>query len=677
MTNKSIGKVKLSYLKKLTKTPEYSDGDVEDEILDLYKKGLSDEQRRKILSDNPSWPIRYHLAYERGNLVNWYEFKKGSRVLEVGGGCGAITEALVANKDITVVSNELSERRATINAYRNKSASNLEIVVGNLQDYKPKEKFDYIVCVGVLEYSGTFINSDNPYEEFIRLLKGFLKPNGVILVAIENKLGFKYLSGAREDHTGGYFDGINNYPKKEPRVRTFGREELTALFEQAGIAINNYYFPFPDYKLPKIIYSDKYLPGQDGVAVPKGVLPSPNFDQSREHLFSEQLFVDSLEKNRLFSSMANSFMVEAYLNDASKIKNSTIFSITNNNRLPKFQVKTSAYQKDGSIVFRKEATNPLAIKHVNQLVDTEKLLTNHIKKAKNIDLLGVAPIIHHDAKNGVIEFAQIKGRGADQLLLDAVLNNDLLRAKNILDRFISILEALSIKNDKYTTNTKVTNVFGNVLTKNFKADTIMVGGLIDYNFDNFIVEDGTNKWWLIDYEWAFKEAIPTEYILNRTLMYFGWMHKQMIGSNSDKQEMLISNYWTIPKELVFASEIKQSMLLKSFDIEFEKLQPHVNGTNTQFIKPITIRGNRAERWDDTYYIQRIEKQIQGMQQLIHSQEQIINEQNATIRQVKDKNTNLQADIQTLLNSKTYKLGRIISKPYRSANSIIDRIKNEK
>lgn len=308
MQNK-IGNVEIKRLKKTSVKEVYSDGDVEDELLKLFKEGLTDEERHKILNTGPSWATRYHLAYERGNLLNWYDFKEGSSVLEVGSGCGAITEVLVNSKARKVASNELSERRATINAYRNSKAENLEIVIGNLQDFKPTEKFDYVVCVGVLEYAGMFIESKDPYPEFLNLLNSFLKPGGTLLLAIENRMGMKYLAGAREDHTGGLFDGINLYPGKK-KVQTFGKKELTELIEKSSFKVHRFYYPYPDYKLPSIIYSDNFYPGKN-TTMRLDLVSGPAYDQQRYHLFSDEAFMISLEKNDLFRDTANSFLVAA------------------------------------------------------------------------------------------------------------------------------------------------------------------------------------------------------------------------------------------------------------------------------------------------------------------------------------------------------------------------------
>jgi 2-polyprenyl-3-methyl-5-hydroxy-6-metoxy-1,4-benzoquinol methylase len=303
-----IGKVKIKFLDSKTESV-YSDGDSEDELLSLFKNGLTKEARLKILNDNPSWAIRYHLAYERGNLLNWYPFKEGASILEVGSGCGSITEVLVQSKAKKVVANELSQRRATVNAYRNKGAENLEIIVGNLQDYTPTQKFDYVVCVGVLEYAGTFIDSDSPYQEFLKILSSFLKPGGRLLLAIENKLGFKYFAGAREDHTLNLFDGINQYPE-ELKVKTFGRKELLSLMQSQNFKLNRFYYPHPDYKLPLIVFSDDFYPG-GGTYMPLRLIPSTVYDSPRYNLFSEQSFIMNLEENGLYKDFANSFLVEA------------------------------------------------------------------------------------------------------------------------------------------------------------------------------------------------------------------------------------------------------------------------------------------------------------------------------------------------------------------------------
>ena len=155
---------------------------------------------------------------------------------------------------------ELSKRRASINFERHKNYDNLEIIVANLNDIKFEQKFDYITLNGVLEYAGSFTKTDDPYSDFLKQIKKYLKPNGKLIIAIENRYGLKYFAGAKEDHTAKSFDGITGYVGNDT-VRTFGKKELEELLKESGYPEQDFYYPHPDYKMPLEIYSSEWLPG--------------------------------------------------------------------------------------------------------------------------------------------------------------------------------------------------------------------------------------------------------------------------------------------------------------------------------------------------------------------------------------------------------------------------------
>ena len=109
-------------------TDLYSDGDVENEILEIVK---TNTDFTDILHNDNRWAVMYHLTPVRHNLLEWYDFDKDANLLEIGGGCGAFS-GMFADKvrDVKVV--ELSKRRAEIIYNRHKEHDNLEIIVGNL-----------------------------------------------------------------------------------------------------------------------------------------------------------------------------------------------------------------------------------------------------------------------------------------------------------------------------------------------------------------------------------------------------------------------------------------------------------------------------------------------------------------------------------------------------------------
>lgn len=309
MLPKKIDKVQIEITVNHPDEP-YSDHEAEDILLKLFSNPESEAKRLEILANDPSWALYYHLSPRRNNLIRWYEFEKNARVLEVGAGCGAITEELV-RRDAQIVALEMTRKRALINAHRNHEAKNLKMVVGNLDTYKQKKKFDYAIVVGVLEYAGTFYHSSSPYHDFLRAVQAVLSPGGKLLLAIENRFGLKYWAGAKEDHAHTFFEGHNGYPGQK-RVQTFGKKELSELIKSAGFSETNFYYPFPDYKTPFFVYSDAYYPG-NGTQFPLSKLPAPTYDREREHFFSEQCIMPFLEKNNLFPDFSNSFLVEATL----------------------------------------------------------------------------------------------------------------------------------------------------------------------------------------------------------------------------------------------------------------------------------------------------------------------------------------------------------------------------
>jgi len=277
----------------------YSDGDIEDELLEIVK---NHSDYNHILANDNRWPILYHLSPIRQNIINWYPFKENANCLEIGGGCGAITGALCQSlAEVKVV--ELSKRRATINYERHKAFDNLEIFVANLNDITFEEKFDYITLNGVLEYAGSFTKTNDPYADFLKQIKRYLKPDGKLILAIENRYGLKYFSGAKEDHTAKVFDGITGY-KETNSVQTFGKKELEQLLQKSGYPNQEFYYPHPDYKMPMEIYSEHWLPSTTAQ-----LSPAPNFDYERYELFNETDAYQGIIENGQFEFFANSFLV--------------------------------------------------------------------------------------------------------------------------------------------------------------------------------------------------------------------------------------------------------------------------------------------------------------------------------------------------------------------------------
>lgn len=284
-------------------TDLYSDGVIEDELLDIVKN-TAEEELNSVIAERQSWPILYHLSAQRQNIMENVEISKEQTVLEIGSGCGAITGKL-AQKAKSVTCIELSKKRSLINAYRNRSYDNIEIKVGNFEEIHRhlNGKYDVITLIGVFEYAQSYISSGHPFEDFLDMVKEHLAEDGRIVIAIENKYGLKYWAGCREDHINTFFGGLEGYVDTN-RARTFGRDTLKGMLEQAGLGDLFFYYPYPDYKFPRCIYSDDFLPSQGDL-----IANICNYDNDRMFLFHEERVFDSLIEDGLFPQFSNSFLI--------------------------------------------------------------------------------------------------------------------------------------------------------------------------------------------------------------------------------------------------------------------------------------------------------------------------------------------------------------------------------
>jgi GT2 family glycosyltransferase/glycosyltransferase involved in cell wall biosynthesis/SAM-dependent methyltransferase len=295
-----------------TSSISYSDGDeVENRIYQIIKNTQDvSTGSPELIANISDWATEYHFTPARQNLLRPFDFSKEKTILELGSGCGAITRQL-AESGAKVTAVEGSLRRASITAERCRDLPNVSVYCENLVAFETEEKFDYVTLIGVMEYSRAFISGDNPELECLKKALSHLKEGGQLILAIENQLGLKYFNGAGEDHVGVPFFGINNLYEKNTVV-TFGKKELSNLLTKAGFEKIEFYYPFPDYKIPNLILSEE---GLQSPALNVGNLLSTSF--SRDYTgndirsFNERLAWRVLARNQLIGDLSNSFLIFA------------------------------------------------------------------------------------------------------------------------------------------------------------------------------------------------------------------------------------------------------------------------------------------------------------------------------------------------------------------------------
>ncbi len=289
----------------------YSDGDESEvRIRKLIEASPAlDSESSPAASQYLDWAVRYHLCPERSNLFRHFDFT-GLDVLELGAGMGGVSRFL-AEKAAHLEVVEGTERRFDALRARLKGLTNWKGQIGNLDSVELDRKFDVVCVVGVLEYSEIYVRAKDglsPFQVFLKTAARHLKPDGALLLAIENRLGLKYWSGAAEDHTGRLFDGICGYPPS-PTPRTFSRRELNALLADAGLPVVQEYFPFPDYKVPTTVLTPELCElAPEAAADLATTHPFENYGAPRARYFPDVLAAHSLSEAGLLPEFANSFL---------------------------------------------------------------------------------------------------------------------------------------------------------------------------------------------------------------------------------------------------------------------------------------------------------------------------------------------------------------------------------
>ena len=464
-----IGNVRLNYSHYPGKDL-YSDGSIEDELLSIVKES-SRVEYPDIIEKKGSWPILYHLSPLRANIVDWLPIDKSHKVLEIGSGCGAITDKL-SEKAGEVTCVDLSARRSHINAYRNQDRDNITIHVGNFSDIEPElpDDYDYVCLIGVFEYGQSYIQTQTPYEDFLKIMQKHVKENGRLVIAIENKLGLKYFAGCKEDHVGTWFSGLEGYPEGGS-ARTFSRPGLERIMKSCGVKEYSFYYPYPDYKFPTTIYSDKRLPYQ-------GELTNNmrNFDRDRMVLFNEKYVFDGLIEDGLFPVFSNSYMVVIGKQP------DTVYAKYSNDRAEEYILRTEMVETSRGKMIRKIPLSEKAQDHVRNMEHAYHLLLRRYEGSA----LHINPCIPAEG-GSYVEFPYEKGITLSQLLDECLEIDDMDGFYRLFDRYLELIS--------------------------YGEET----GITDYDmiFANILVDGDT--WTVIDYEWTMEKPVSAKELAFRAV----------------------------------------------------------------------------------------------------------------------------------------------------------------
>jgi len=532
---------------------EFFKKDKEDNKEDYIKSYIDSSRSNNydnILRFDGRWLTFYHLSEMRQSILNWYEFDSNSDLLEIGGGMGALT-GLFCEKCSHVTTIESSKLRAEAIYSRYIDEDNLDIFVGDLSNIKFEKKFDYITVIGELNNQLNILKQ-KPFE-FLRELKNLLKPNGKLLLAIENRFGIKYWCGSKEENTGIPFEGINGYPSLE-NSKTFSKKELENIIHQAGFRHLKFYYPMPDYKLPQIIYSENYLPKTD---VKSRLLPY--YVDKTTIIASEMALYDEIIENNVFEFFSNSFLVECGFNNEFC---SVDYATVTTDRSLKDRFSTTVHENKivKKTPLSKFAQNSIANIY-NNLIDIQ---TRGLKT------------VPFQIKDNILIMPYLEYESFENYLKSLLLQKNKALFIKILDQYYDVILSTSNFVDPklnafYDSNNPKIN-YGPILKKAY----------IDLIPNNCFFID--NEFIFFDQEFV-KDNYPANYIMFRTLKYTYFSNpiaNEIVPLEEMKYKYKLDKIWDTYEtaDIKFVEKNRNYSLYKNF-LKWTYLDPAIITNNVK------------------------------------------------------------------------------------------------
>ena len=466
-----------------------------------------------LASHITDWPSRYHLDRRRTNILRPINFDKSMRVLDVGAGTGVMSR-YAAEKGAEVVALEGDSMRAELASLRCEGL-NVDVRCGSVNDFDDSEGFDLILVIGVLEYA---TNHPAGSSGFLKKLSQLLNPDGSIVIAIENQMGLAYWMGANEDHLNEPWVGLEGYVSTSS-VKTFSKPVLSSLLTDAGFKHQNWLYPFPDYKLPLTILSDRAYMENDRVDLIDQLVGSP-VDRSRSGVlpfFDTRALHRQVVDSDMGQDMSNSFLVICRLNESKSILDEDVI----------------AWRFSGD---RKK--DFLGVRQVTVEDGTRKI--NRKPAYENISSESSWLIQKNDESPSE---KYVSGPNLEQLALRSLREGNLKDFETLLSKF----------DDWLTLNTCTPPADSEIhpFLTDLSAE-VLNEELLDCGFDNLVFEDGVLK--LIDDEWSASGGVNADLAIARSLWKLSYLivksgSKVPWTSNMSIEDLTIKFLEMFPKDL--------------------------------------------------------------------------------------------------------------------------------
>lgn len=488
-----------------------------DLIEKLRASGSGEAAENGILREmkDPAW--LYALSPSRENLFEWYPWNKKMSVLVFGADYGSVCRRISERVGALHV---MDSRPENLEVLRFRYPERMQEQGGNISLYRTTLPIKYDVVL-IPQITWELIRENVPRYDtragegtdetaaagaaLMALLQeaaGKLKPGGSLLFALDNICALRYITGAEPD----------------PDLVYGEYDKLSQLTAGLPFMHRKWYYPLPDSRLTKDIFSDAYLPDTGDF---RGI--SEAYDRPRYLMCDEEAVYGKLCESRAFQAFAPAYLLvlsgfqpEAGSGETAESAAETavpdevpaaqpdqIYIRYNRTRLPQYQTKTEIYERQGRRSVVKSALSKRANDHILSFEWKYKLL----KKDRDLGLSLQEPKFSK-GEDGLYRasFDYLEGRTLSALLAEEISDGKAPVAK--------IKEALEL-------------VLGIGVHDCHNMDCL---------FEN-VMKCG-EQYYYVDYEWVFENVLDRGYLQYRMLRYWFEAYRESLYAYRSLPEFL-------------------------------------------------------------------------------------------------------------------------------------------
>ena len=489
--------------------------------------------------------------------------------------------------------------------------------MGNIQDIVLEEKFDYIMMNGMLEQAPLSIKSETPFITFLEIVASYLEEDGKLLIATDNKFGISYWNG-KKDLDGTYEYRNLGTKRRKNQAQLFSEKNLDNMLKQAKMNHNKFYYIFPDYKMPNLIYSKEYDISKEDI--------SRNFTCYEEDElvgFVENDVLRELikEDSKLINFYANSFLIEC---SRKEIDTDIKYVSYTNYRKKEYRIMTIIKED----VVEKRAVSKESLNHIEQMKQNREIL-----KQYNIKTL-------EQSKDDYLESEFVKNFKRYDLWIDEC--DDIEEAIEAIKPYIEKLYENGIAYDKIKQE-ELCHSLQECDQNQLKQFQYLEYGFMDFIPKNIFYKN--NELYAFDQEWM-EKYIPVEHILYRAIINSNLYRK--FSDDILERLNLIENRELFNKiEGEFGEKIIDTIMLNEV---FNRKTRNRN----DLLKEICDKNELLHKQEEDFYLElnKVVQENEANKQTLKEREQTIDRLNQSIHD--------------MVNSKSWK----ITKPLREVTKYL-------